>query len=71
MSSLRLGGPNCSYFSVSHHMSQLLIKDFLFLLGGQGFCLFLTDREKMDLTMALDSLSPYLQPPALFKNLAY
>lgn len=72
ISYLHLGGPNGSYFSVTHHMSQLLCQRFP-LLGGQSFCLFLTDRKKRDLTTAHASLSPYLQPPALFKKkkLAY
>lgn len=67
ISYLHLGGPNGSYFSVSHHTSQLLCQRFP-LLGGQSFCLFLTDRKKKKRFDNCPCFSPYLQPPALFKK---
>lgn len=46
------------------------LRGFLFLLSGQGFYLFLTDRKKRGLTVALTSLSPCLQAPAFFKKIS-
>lgn len=41
------------------------IKGFRFLLSGQGFCLFLTGKKGFD---SGPHFSPYLQPPAFFKE---
>lgn len=57
MSSFHLGAPNGSYFSISHYISQFLCQKFPFHIGWARFLIIFSRQEKMDLTMALTSLS--------------
>lgn len=67
ISPFHLGAPNSSYFSISHYISQLLCQRYPFPIGWPRFLIIFSRQEKIDLTMSLTSLCPYL-PSAILKK---